>query len=176
MQLACAGDRYAFDRLLVSLAAPLRGFLGRRVHRHAVDDVMQETLLAAWTALPRFEPRPHATFDRWFYRIARNKAADWSRRNAYQFAREVPLTPADEDRLAAPDTLAAAAERKAEISVLLEALSPDQKTVIELYYTDGLTLSEIALKTNRKLSTVKYHFYRAQEALMAARRAAEEAK
>ncbi|MBC7806064.1 MAG: RNA polymerase sigma factor [Akkermansiaceae bacterium] len=175
VRLARAGDRYAFDRLVPFLVAPLRGFLGRRVSRQAVDDVVQETLLAAWTALPRFEQRPHTTFDMWFYRIARNKAADWARRNASRIARETSITPADEDRLVAPDSITGV-EQEAEISALLENLSTDQKTIIELYYANGLTLAEIARKLDRNLSTVKYHFYRAQETLVQARRASEEAK
>lgn len=175
VRLARAGDRYAFDRLVPFLVAPLRGFLGRRVSRQAVDDVVQETLLAAWTALPRFEQRPHTTFDMWFYRIARNKAADWARRNASRIARETSITPADEDRLVAPDSITGV-EQEAEISALLENLSTDQKTIIELYYANGLTLAEIARKLDRNLSTVKYHFYRAQETLIQARRASEEAK
>ncbi|MBC8135038.1 MAG: RNA polymerase sigma factor [Fibrella sp.] len=175
VRLARAGDRYAFDRLVPFLVAPLRGFLGRRVARQAVDDVIQETLLAAWTALPSFEQRPHTTFDMWFYRIARNKAADWARRNTHRIARETAITPADEERFIAPDSMTGV-EQEAEINALLETLSMDQKTIIELYYANGLTLAEISLKLDRNLSTVKYHFYRAQEALIQARRASEEAK
>ena len=173
LRLARMGDRYAFDRLVLCLFAPLRGFLGRRVARQSVDDVVQETLLAAWTALPRFEQRSHTTFDMWLYRIARHKAADWSRQNASRSARETEITPAHEDRLPAPDAMTQVDE-KAEIAGLLESLTEDQRTIIELYYANGLTLAEIALKLDRNLSTVKYHFYRAQETLIRAKRTSEE--
>ncbi len=172
VRLARTGDRSAFDRLVTFLVAPLRGFLGRHVARQAVDDVVQETLLAAWTGLPRFESRPHATFDTWVYRIARNKAADWARRDASKSSRETAITPADEERLPAPDTIKAV-EQDLEIAALLQRLSKDQLAIIELYYGQGLTLAEVAEKLDRNLSTVKYHFYRAQETLIQARRASE---
>lgn len=175
VRLARTGDRYAFDRLVTFLVAPLRGFLGQRVARQAVDDVVQETLLAAWTSLPRFEQRSHTTFDMWLYRIARNKAADWSRQDAYRTARESEITPQQEEQLTAPDSMARV-EQDAEIATLLELLSVDQRTIIELYYANGMTLAEISLKLDRNLNTVKYHFYRAQETLIKAYRANEEAK
>lgn len=172
VRLARTGDRYAFDRLVMFLVAPLRGFLGRRVARQAVDDVVQETLLAAWTALPRFEQRSHTTFDMWLYRIARHKAADWSRRNAHRVARETPITPVQEEQVPAPDALGRI-EQEAELNALLQTLSPDQRTIFEMHYAKGMTLAEIAITLDRNLSTVKYHFYRAQETLIQAYRASE---
>src|SRR5256714_15548835 len=38
------------------------------------EDLAQETLLRAWRALPRFEPR--AQFQTWLYRIATNACLD----------------------------------------------------------------------------------------------------
>lgn len=167
---ARTGDRSAFDRLAGTFASSLRGFLGGRVASQSVDDVVQETLIAAWTSLPRYEAREQATFAMWLYRIARNKAADWARGNARRTGSETPITPEDENRFRAPDGFSAW-ERRLEVEQLLRALSPEQRGVIELYYTERLTLAEIAKKTNRNLSSVKYHFYRAQELLLQARQA-----
>ena len=71
---ARGGDRRAFDALAGAHQAQLRGFLARRVGPEAVDDILQETLLGCWTALPRFDGR--SRFKTWLYGIALHKCAD----------------------------------------------------------------------------------------------------
>ncbi|MBC8140692.1 MAG: RNA polymerase sigma factor [Armatimonadetes bacterium] len=172
---AQTGDRSAFDRLVAAFAVPLRGFIGRRVSPCSVEDVAQETFIAAWTGLPRYAPRRESTFAMWLYRIARNKTADWARGNARKAAHETAITPVDEERIAAPSP-GLSVEQSAEIETLLQTLTPEQRTILELHYGLGLTLAQIAVQERKNVSTVKYHFYRAQAAMQAARNAGKEAK
>jgi RNA polymerase sigma-70 factor (ECF subfamily) len=72
---AQAGDEQAFGRLV----EPYRHALDVHCYRmlgsvQDAEDLTQETLLQAWRALGRFEPR--AQFQTWLYRIATNACLD----------------------------------------------------------------------------------------------------
>jgi RNA polymerase sigma-70 factor (ECF subfamily) len=72
---AQAGDERAFRRLI----EPYRHALEVHCYRmlgsmQDAEDLAQETLLRAWRALERFEPR--AQFQTWLYRIATNACLD----------------------------------------------------------------------------------------------------
>ena len=72
---AQAGDEQAFQQLI----APYRHALDVHCYRmlgsvQDAEDLAQETLLRAWRALDRFEPR--AQFQTWLYRIATNACLD----------------------------------------------------------------------------------------------------
>lgn len=72
---AQAGDERAFREL----AEPYRHALEVHCYRmlgsaHDAEDLAQETLLRAWRALERFEPR--VQFQTWLYRIATNACLD----------------------------------------------------------------------------------------------------
>src|SRR5216110_156917 len=89
--LACAqaGDEQAFRRLV----DPYRHALEVHCYRmlgsaHDAEDLAQETLLRAWRALERYEPR--AKFQTWLYRIATNACLDELERRP---RRPEPLDP-----------------------------------------------------------------------------------
>jgi RNA polymerase sigma-70 factor (ECF subfamily) len=75
LERARAGDGYAFQQL----TDPYRRELHVHIYRivgsvHDADDLLQETLLAAWRGLEQFEAR--ATLRAWLYRIATNRSLD----------------------------------------------------------------------------------------------------
>lgn len=80
VERAQRGDAQAFRALHDRYDRKLRSFLRAQVHDPSLaDDLLQETFIAAWLALPRYEQRG-APFGAWLSRIARNKAVDYYRR------------------------------------------------------------------------------------------------
>jgi RNA polymerase sigma-70 factor (ECF subfamily) len=83
--LARQGDHAAFGAMM----RRHKGWLYQFIRRYVADrddayDVLQESFVAAWKALPRFAAeRP---FEPWLRRIALNKCRDRARRNAVKRA------------------------------------------------------------------------------------------
>lgn len=132
----------------------LRRFIARRIPEGDLEDVLQETWLAAWTALPGYDRR--SRFKTWLYALSLNKCRDHHRTKK----RTEPIS--DELAAGAADTtdIQRHTENKQTAAAVLEALSPSQREVLDLYYFAELTLPEIARVLNRNLNTVKYQFYR----------------
>ena len=157
LRAAQRGDHRAFDDLVRAHERPLRGFLARRAGPEAAEDVLQETLLAAWIALPKFAG--HAGFKAWLFGIALHKATDAHR--AQGRAPTEPWSDVTEDALPAGRDEFADADVRHAVRDTLARLLPAQREVMELYYYAELTLPEIAESLERNLNTVKYQFYRA---------------
>ena len=98
---AQAGDERAFRRLV----EPYRHALEVHCYRmlgsaQDAEDLVQETLLRAWRALERFEPR--AQFQTWLYRIATNACLDELERRPRRPEPVDPLPDRRSDESASP--------------------------------------------------------------------------
>jgi RNA polymerase sigma-70 factor (ECF subfamily) len=165
---ARGGDRRAFDALVRTYHDSLFGFLARRLDgaAEAASDIVQETLIAAWSALPRFDGR--SRFKTWLYGIALHKCADHARREkrrgevTQEIGGEVAQAAREEASIGqSVEDLYVAAQLRETVQSLLVRLPAPQREVIEMYYYADLTLPEIAHALGRNLNTVKYQFYRA---------------
>jgi RNA polymerase sigma-70 factor (ECF subfamily) len=148
LSAAQAGDERAFAELV----APYRRAL--EVHCYRMlgslsdsEDLVQETLLRAWRALDRYEPR--AQFQTWLYRIATNACLDeLQRRPRRPLAVDpFPDTPSDDGSAPIYDPAARYALREGMELALLRAIQElpgRQRAVLILRDVLGWSAAEVA--------------------------------
>jgi RNA polymerase sigma-70 factor (ECF subfamily) len=163
---AQAGDERAFRELV----DPYRHALEVHCYRmlgsaHDAEDLAQETLLRAWRALERFEPR--AQLQTWLYRIATNACLDELERRP---RRPEPIDPFPEvelDGSAAPtyDPAALYAIREGMELALLRAiqnLPGRQRAVLIFRDVLGWTAPEVAELLESTVAAVNSSLQRAR--------------
>ena len=109
-------------------------------------DIAQETFVAAFAALPRYDPaRP---FGAWLTRIALNKCRDWSRRRAvrrmFEFAMPEGHETAYADDAASPDRIASGRAELDAVSRAIADLPTRLKEVLLLRAVEGMSQAETA--------------------------------
>lgn len=175
VEAARRGDRRAFDMLVSTYQAQLKGFIGRRVGAEAVDDLAQDVWIGVWNALPRFERR--ACFRTFLYGVAVHKCMDYHRgqkrsgggisssalTEGVMNAALSASPTGDMTAYKTPEELYAAAESRETVRIVVDTLPQAQREVLDLYYWAELTLPEIARVLDRNLNTVKYQFYRGHD-------------
>lgn len=159
---ARGGDRASFDVLVDRYRLKVRSYLVRRLPASEVDDVLQESLIAAWKAVPAYEGR--SEFKTWLIAITQYKLQDHFRHRR--------IAHVDIDALGQePSGLEPAFDRfdlAETVRPILEALAPPKAAILELYYGQRMTFEEIARHLGKNTSTVKYHFYQAHATVAAA--------
>jgi RNA polymerase sigma-70 factor (ECF subfamily) len=159
---AKGGDREAFG-ILVRRYQRRVFALGLRWFRNAddADDVVQETFLRAWRALDRFEEdRPLAP---WLLRIASNWARTQvetrKRRGGEELDESIRWEgPSPEEELDK-------GRRREAIVRAVEELPEDQRVVLHLRVSEGLSYREISDTLDVPIGTVMSRLSRARETL-----------
>lgn len=151
MAAAQSGDAGAYHRLLTEAGARLRRYFERRLPPGAVDDAVQDTLLAVHQKRHTFDPaRP---FEHWLLAIARHKWIDRLRA-----MRSAPTEALDEDIPVADHENAVTSAWTLE--GLLRELKPAQSEVIRLVKLQGHSIEEAAARTGQSASLVKVNIHR----------------
>jgi RNA polymerase sigma-70 factor (TIGR02960 family) len=144
---ARAGDEDAFR----ALTDPYRRELQLHVYRivgsaQDAEDLLQETLLAAWRGLDRFEGR--ASVRAWLYRIATNRSLDALRAGRRRLGLEPfpdALLEGIPDDAPGPDARYEAKEATALAFIAgLQHLPPQQRAVLVLRDVLGFRAAEVA--------------------------------
>ena len=153
---AAKRDPAAFGKLYDRHIQPLYRYLYSRIgNQPDAEDVTSQTILAALEGLPRYDHQGY--FLTWLFSIARNKAADYFRRQQKQ----APLD-ATREITAGSDLLqdAIQAERVGALSRLIHALPEEEQELIRLRYVVELKFYEIAVIVGRNEEAVKKSVYR----------------
>jgi RNA polymerase sigma-70 factor (ECF subfamily) len=162
---AKAGDPEAFAAIVRAYRRRLYAWCFERARNPSdAEDLVQETFLRAYRALPRTTADLH--LNAWLYRIATNACTDLfrRRRSGYWVSFEVGL----HDRpLRARDDTPEAALLDAEIwrafDRVCAALRPRHRLVLVLRARDGLSLAEIGARLDLTRPAVKSLLFRARE-------------
>ncbi len=163
---AQAGDERAFCELV----GPYRHALEVHCYRmlgsaHEAEDLTQETLLRAWRALDRFEPR--AQVQTWLYRIATNACLDELERRPRRPEPVDPFPDARLDERSAPtyDPAARYAIREGmELGLLraIQELPGRQRAVLIFRDVLGWTAPEVAELLESTVTSVNSALQRAR--------------
>lgn len=166
--LACAqaGDERAFRRLV----EPYRHALEVHCYRmlgsaQDAEDLAQETLLRAWRALERFEPR--VQFQTWLYRIATNACLDELERRPRRAEPIDPFPDRASEEMASPtyDPAARYAIREGMELALMRAIQElpgRQRAVLIFRDVLGWTAPEVAELLESTVASVNSALQRAR--------------
>ncbi|MFN7941739.1 MAG: sigma-70 family RNA polymerase sigma factor [Thermoanaerobaculia bacterium] len=150
-QSQAVGELY--DRYGGLLLAVAHRILGNSAD---AEEVLQETLLQAWNQAERYDPG-RSSVSTWLLLIARSRALDRvrSRGARARLAEAAAAEPQGPDASSVGPENVLVAERRKRVRQVLAELPAEQREVLELAFYQGLSQSEIGLKTDTPLGTVK---------------------
>lgn len=163
------GDQTAFDRLVKRYRNPLLNFIFRLTgHRQTSEDLVQETFLRSYQALPRFviPASGGLRFSSWIFKVAYNLSMNELRRKKRhtEFTKAAYEKKREDSRDDPVDPMADRCGRKLIFS-LMERLPEPQRAALLLRVTEGLSYKEIAAVLNRSVGSVESLIFRARTRL-----------
>lgn len=159
---SAAGDQPAFAELVRRHEAPLASLLRYRVGPDHAEDVLQETLLAAWRDLRQV--RDGTRIRPWLMQVARNQALAFHRST---HRRDVPTESVALERLVTrwgDDEASRLETTRRARDVIKEAPAAD-RSILRLFYVEGLTIAEIAARHRQPSGTVKRRLHTVRQSL-----------
>jgi RNA polymerase sigma-70 factor (ECF subfamily) len=144
-----AGDREALAELYARHAGLLLGLALRIVReRREAEDLLHDVFLEAWRSAKDFDPR-RGRVRTWLAIRMRSRALD------HQKSARVSRNAGDQALAALVDDARPQDPDHGRVRTALAQLGPDQRTVLELAYFEGLSCSEIAARLAIPVGTVK---------------------
>lgn len=164
-----SGDRSEFARLVEKYSGNIyRLALKMLKNQQDAEDILQETFIKAYHALPDFEGR--SKLSTWLYRIATNEALMFLRRKSPdQISVEVPFKEQGEvapleivDWCCLPESELMSSESKDKLEKSIDILTESLRVVFLLRDIEGLSTRETADVLNISESAVKTRLSRAR--------------
>ena len=151
------GDQSALTVLYDTTSRLVFGLILRVVgDRATAEEVVLDVYTQVWRQAANYDTKRGAPLA-WIMTIARTRGIDRLRSGRHDLHKKEPLDSIGEARstTASPEENTVLSERRNLVRSALDLLSAEQREVIELAYYSGLSHSEIALKLNQPLGTVK---------------------
>jgi RNA polymerase sigma-70 factor (ECF subfamily) len=160
IQRAQDGDAEAFAVVFEFYRKTVYAIAYRIVGADDADDVVMETYLKSWKAIPTFNRR--STFKTWLYRVTHNCSLDFLRARKRRRARVMPEDDRDERGIQdledssaqSPDELLTRSETASVIREAMAELAEPYKSTLYLRFADGLAYADIAAATDVSIGTV----------------------
>ncbi|AKD04067.1 sigma-70 family RNA polymerase sigma factor [Pontibacter korlensis] len=146
-----ARDNAAVSLLYDMYSATLYGVILQIVKTEEVaEDVLQETFIKIWKSFDKYDEKKGRLFT-WMLNVGRNLAIDKLRSKEYRMKGSTNSLSGSQVNFSSsafnPDHIG--------VREVVEKLSPEQQTIINLMYFEGMTQNEIAEEYNIPLGTVK---------------------
>ncbi|KAB7763821.1 RNA polymerase sigma factor [Xanthomonas maliensis] len=156
---AAGGDRRAYEAIYRRHAPRLYAAVWRLCGGNPAraDDVLQETFLAAWRALPQF--RFESALATWLHRLAVNTALMELRARSSSHDLEQDADGELLTRMAAP---AACQATQMDLERALQTLPPRARAVLVLHDIEGWKHHEIAAELQMAVGSSKAQLHRAR--------------
>ncbi|MBN1672752.1 MAG: sigma-70 family RNA polymerase sigma factor [Kiritimatiellae bacterium] len=171
IERARRGDMDAFAVVFEDLRPMAYAVACRLVGPDEAEDVVMESYLKAWQAVPTFKGR--SSVKTWLYRITYNCGLDFVR--ARQRRKERVLSGEEDSRLGVadmpdevepgPDGRLQQSELNAEIGRALAQLPAEHRVTLQLRFADGLSYAEIAAATGVSIGTVMSRLFNGKRKL-----------
>lgn len=150
--------RRAFEIIVSQYSEMLYRQIRRMVLFHDdANDVLQNTFLKAWQAIPMFEGR--CKISSWLYRIAYNEALDFRRRQKQNFSLSGDVGENNVVSRLMADAYFDGEKIDAMLQQVIDELPDVQRTVFQLRYYEEMKYSEISdiLGTSEGALKASYH-------------------
>jgi RNA polymerase sigma-70 factor (ECF subfamily) len=150
------GDQSAFNALYEGTSKLVFGLVLRIViDRATAEEVLLDVYTQAWRQAKTYD-RQRGTPLAWLMTIARSRSIDRLRSGRQEQNKDSLENASELSSLSpSPEENSVLSERQDLVRTAINALTPEQKEVIELAYFAGLSHTEIAMKLGHPLGTVK---------------------
>lgn len=163
LERAQQGDGAAWDQLHDRLFPSVwREACARVSDRSVAEDVTSETMLALVRSLHTLQPET-CKLHGWVRQVVRNKISDWARRKERhaRAVQSIAYNGASSPRLDATDAALVTEKRLMIMSVLAE-VREDHRVILELKYTEDLSVRDIAARMGQTEKAVESLLFRAR--------------
>ncbi len=156
------GDKSALKELIKRFNSALEAKVFAHTRdRESLNDIVQDCWFAIINNM--HEVKFQIGFEAWALNIARNKAVDWIRNRQQQRRKQVNVL--NEEMVSADDTNDIRETQIKKLRVNMNLLPEPQKIILELFYKDNFSLSEVSKLLGIPKGTVKSRLFTAREHL-----------